>query len=49
MTNSACTMAVLISEVFVIATCAFQCTRLMWVAALCVPFVVVEHPDVDGM
>ena len=46
--RSSCTMAVLIGEVFVIAPCAFQCTSLMWVAALCVPFDVVDSPEVEG-
>ena len=46
--RSSCTMAVLISELFVIAPCAFQCTRLMWVAAVCVPFVVADSPEVEG-
>ena len=42
-------MAVLIAEVFVIVSCAFQCTSLMWVAALCDPFVVVDRrPEVEG-
>ena len=34
-------------RVFVIAPCAFQCTILMWVAALCVPFVIVDRPEVE--
>ena len=46
--RSSCSMVVLIAEVFVIAPCAFQCTSLMWVTALCVPFVVVERPEVEG-
>ena len=41
-------MAVLISEDFVIAPCSFQCISLMWVAALCVPFVVVDRHEVEG-
>ena len=49
MSRSSCTMAVLIAEVFVIVSCAFQCTSLMWVAALCDPFVVVDRrPEVEG-
>ena len=36
MSRSSCTMDFLIAEVFLIAPCAFQCTSLMWVAALCV-------------
>ena len=47
--RSSCTMAVLIAEVFLIAPCAFQCTSLMWLAALCVPFVVVNRPEVEGV
>ena len=49
MSRSSCTMAVLIVEVFVIAPCAFQSTSLMWVAALCVPFAVVDRPEVEGV
>ena len=47
MSRSSCTMAVLIAEVFVIAPSVFQCTSLMWVAALCVPFVVVDRSEVE--
>ena len=48
MSMSSCTMAVLSAEDFVIAPCAFQCTSWMWVAALCVPYVVVDRHDVEG-
>ena len=48
MSRSSCTIAVLISEVFVIAPCAFQCTSLKWVTDLCVPFVAVDRPEVEG-
>ena len=48
MSWSSCTLAVLIAEVVVNAPCAFQCTRLMWVTALCVPFVVVDRSEVEG-
>ena len=37
-------IAVLIAELFVITLCVFQCNSLMWVTALCVPFVVVDRP-----
>ena len=47
MSRSSCTMAVLITEVFVIAPYAFQCTSLMWEAALCVPLVIVDRPEVE--
>ena len=47
MSMSYCMMAVMIAEVFVIAPCAFQCTSLMCIAALCVPFVVVYRPEVE--
>ena len=49
MSRSSCTIDALITEVFVIAPCKFKCTSLMWVAALCVPFVVVDRPEVEGM
>ena len=45
--RSSCTMAALIAEIFVIALCTFQCTSLMWVAALGVPFVVVDRSEVE--
>ena len=45
---SSCTIAVWIGEVFLIAPCTFQCTSLMWVAAMCVQFVVVNRPEVEG-
>ena len=48
MSRSSFTMADLIAELFVSAPCAFQCTSLMWVAALCVMFVVVDRPEVEG-
>ena len=48
MSRSSCTIAVMIADVFVIAPCAFQCTSLMWVTALCVPFVVVDRSEVEG-
>ena len=40
-------VTVLIAEVFIIAPSAFQCTSLMWVSALCVPFDSVDRPEVE--
>ena len=47
MSRSSCKVAVLIAEVVVIAPCTFQSTSLMWIAALCVPFVVEDRPEVE--
>ena len=47
MSRSSCTVAVLIAEVVVIAPCAFQYTSLICVIVLCVPFVVVDRPEVE--
>ena len=41
-------MAVVIAEIFVIAPCALQFTSLMWIAALFVPFVVVDRREAEG-
>ena len=47
MPRSSCTIAVLIADVFVIVPCAFQCTSLMLVTALCVLSDVVDRSEVE--